>query len=354
MFAKKTLRHGLAPAALAVAMACALGACKKDEATADAGTAATQQAPAPTPESVVSATITAMNPDQLRTEASKAYGENRLYAPAGNNAMEYYLALRDKQPADAGASSALTDLLPMTVIATEQGITREDFAEAKRLAALIEKADAQHPALSRLKSAIASSETAAIKRVEDQKLTAEEEAKRQEEIVKKREEDQRKQQELQRQQAAAAGQVPPAAAATQPAPAAAAAAAAEAERQRVAAAEAERQRQAAAAAEQQRQQQAAAQAAAPARTASSELRPISNPGPRYPQTAQRAGAAGSVQVEFTVNTDGSVGNVRAVSSDGPRQYQREFEREALAAVKRWRFQPVAEATTTRRTIAFQQ
>ena len=338
MFAKKTLRHGLAPAALAVAMACALGACKKDEATADAGTTATQQAPAPTPESVVSATITAMNPDQLRTEASKAYGENRLYAPAGNNAMEYYLALRDKQPADAGASSALTDLLPMTVIATEQGITREDFAEAKRLAALIEKADAQHPALSRLKSAIASSETAAIKRVEDQKLTAEEEAKRQEEIVKKREEDQRKQQELQRQQAAAAGQVPPAAAATQPAPAAAAAAAAEAERQRVAAAEAERQR----------------QAAAPARTASSELRPISNPGPRYPQTAQRAGAAGSVQVEFTVNTDGSVGNVRAVSSDGPRQYQREFEREALAAVKRWRFQPVAEATTTRRTIAFQQ
>ena len=61
-----------------------------------------------------------------------------------------------------------------------------------------------------------------------------------------------------------------------------------------------------------------------------------------------------MQVEFTVNTDGSVTGVRAVSSDGPRQFQREFEREALAAVKRWRFQPVAEATTTRRTIAFQQ
>lgn len=352
MFANKTLRHGLAPAALAVAMACALGACKKDEAAADAGASATQQAPAPTPESVVSATITAMSPDQLRTEAAKAYGENRLYAPAGNNAMEYYLALRDKVPADAGASSALTDLLPMTVIATEQGITREDFAEAKRLAALIEKADAQHPALSRLKSAITGSETAALKRAETEKLTAEEEAKRQEELAKKREEDQRKLQEQQRQQAAAAGQVPPAPVATQPA-AAAAAAAAEAERQRVAAAEAERQRQAAAAAEQQRQQQAA-QAAAPARAASSELRAISNPGPRYPQSAQRAGAAGSVQVEFTVNTDGSVGNVRVVNTDGPRQFQRDFEREALNAVKRWRFQPVAEATTTRRVIAFQQ
>ncbi|WP_395625027.1 energy transducer TonB [Thermomonas sp.] len=347
MSAINKMRRSFAPVALAVAVACALGACKKDDAAADAGAAAAQQAPAPTPESVVSATVTAMSPEQLRDEASKAYGENRLYAPAGNNAMEYYLALRDKQPADAGASSALTDLLPMTVIATEQGIAREDFADAKRLAALIEKADAKHPALSRLKAAIASSETAAAARVESQKLTAEEEAKRQEELAKKREEDQRKLQEQQKQQAAA--QAP---AATAQAPAAAAA---EAERQREAAAEAERQRAAAAAAEQQRQQAAAQQPAAqPARAASSELRAISNPGPRYPQAAQRAGAGGSVQVEFTVNTDGSVGGVRAVSSDGPRQFQREFEREALAAVKRWRFQPVSEATTTRRTIAFQQ
>ena len=348
MSAINKMRRSFAPVALAVAVACALGACKKDDAAADAGAAAAQQAPAPTPESVVSATVTAMSPEQLRDEASKAYGENRLYAPAGNNAMEYYLALRDKQPADAGASSALTDLLPMTVIATEQGIAREDFADAKRLAALIEKADAKHPALSRLKAAIASSETAAAARVESQKLTAEEEAKRQEELAKKREEDQRKLQEQQKQQAAA--QAP--AAAT---PAAQTAAAAEAERQRAAAAEAERERAAAAAAEQQRQQAAAQQPAAqPARAASSELRAISNPGPRYPQAAQRAGAGGSVQVEFTVNTDGSVGGVRAVSSDGPRQFQRDFEREALAAVKRWRFQPVSEATTTRRTIAFQQ
>lgn len=348
MSAINKMRRGFAPVALAVAVACALGACKKDDAAAEGGPAAAQQAPAPTPESVVSATVSAMNPDQLRTEASKAYGENRLYAPAGNNAMEYYLALRDKQPADAGASSALTDLLPMTVIATEQGIAREDFAEAKRLAALIEKAEAQHPALSRLKASIAASETATVARAENQKLTAEEETKRQEELAKKREEDQRKLQEQQKQQAAAQ--------ATPAAPTAQQTAAAEAERQRVAAAEAERQRAAAAAAEQQRQQQAAAQPAQaqPARAASSELRAISNPGPRYPQSAQRAGAAGSVQVEFTVATDGSVTGVRAVSSDGPRQFQRDFEREALAAVKRWRFQPVSEATTTRRTIAFQQ
>ncbi|RZA22364.1 MAG: energy transducer TonB [Lysobacteraceae bacterium] len=350
MSAINNMRRGVAPMALAVAIACSLGACKKEEAAAAAGPVAAQQAPAPTPESVVSATVTAMNPDELRTEASKAYGENRLYAPAGSNAMEYYLALRDKQPADAGASSALTDLLPMTVIATEQGIAREDFAEAKRLAALIEKADAQHPALSRLKASIASGETAVLARAENQKLTAEQEAKRLEELTKKREEDQRKLQEQQKQQAAATAPAQPAAqsAAQQQS------AAAEAERQRVAAAEAERQR--VAAAEQQRQQQAAAQQASaqPARAASSELRAIAQPGPRYPQGAQRAGATGTVQVEFTVATDGSVNGVRAVSSESPRQFEREFEREAIAAVKRWRFQPVAEATTTRRTIAFQQ
>ena len=61
--------------------------------------------------------------------------------------MEYYLALRDKQPGDAGVSSALTDLMPMAVIATEQSRDREDFVEAQRLYALIEKADPQHPAL---------------------------------------------------------------------------------------------------------------------------------------------------------------------------------------------------------------
>ena len=65
------------------------------------------------------------------------------------------------------------------------------------------------------------------------------------------------------------------------------------------------------------------------------------------------GATGSVQVEFTVNPDGSVANVRAVSTNAPREFSREFEREALAAVRRWRFQPVAQATTSRRTIAFE-
>ena len=349
MFASQKLNRGLAPLALAVVVACAFSACKKDaEGEAAPAAAAQQAAPAPTPEDVVADSVAAMSPDQLRSEASKAYGENRLYAPAGNNAVEFYLALRDKVAGDAGASSALIDLLPMTVIATEQGINREDFVEAKRLVALVEKADANHPALARLKDSISKSEAASLQRIETQRLTAEEEAKRQEDILKQRQEEQRKAQEQQRVQAQ---QTATAAQQQQQQQAAAAAAAAERERE----AEAERQRQAAAAAAAQRQQQAAQQTAAtpPRPAASNELRAISQPGPRYPTAAQRAAATGSVQVEFTVATDGSVGNVRVVSSDGPRQYTREFEREAIAAVRRWQFQPVSQATTSRRTIAFE-
>ncbi len=342
MSTKNSMFRGAKPVALVLAAACALTACKKEDAAAPATSQNTsQQAAAPTPESVVASSVTAMGADQLRDAASKAYNENRLYAPAGNNAMEYYLALRDKQPGDAGASSALNDLLPMAVIATEQGIAREDFVEAKRLLALLGKADANHPAIARLKDSIAKTEAAVAKRAETEKLTAEEEAKRQQDLAKKREEDQRKLQEQQRQQVAAEQQRQQQAAA------------AEAERQRqqqAAAAEAERQRQAAA-------QQAAAQSARPAETSrpaiSNELRAVSQAGPKFPQTAQRAGATGSVQVEYTVGTDGSVVNARVVSSNGPRQFQRDFEREALAAVKRWRFQPIGQSTTTRATVSFQ-
>lgn len=331
MSASKKLFHGVAPVALTLAIACALGACKKDDAAAT-GPAAPQAAAKPTPESVVSASVASMGADQLREAAGKAYNENRLYAPAGNNAMEYYLALRDKVPGDAGASSALNDLLPMAVVAAEQGVTRQDYAEANRLLALIGKADANHPALARLKASVASNEAKAQKEAETQKLTAEEEAKKQADLAKKREEDQKKLQEQQKQQTAAQEQ----------------------QRQQQAAAEAERQKQAAAAAE--KPTQAAAPAAAPAArpsAASNELRPISTPSPRFPPAAQRAGGTGSVQVEFTVGTDGSVSSARVVSSDTPRQFQRDFEREALAAVKRWRFQPVGQATTSRRTISFE-
>src|SRR5688572_19110272 len=136
-------RH-LAPLLLLAALA---GCSKQEEAKPAAS--ATPAAPAAAP--AVSAKVQSMGTDQLHESASQALRENRMYAPAGNNAVEYYLALRDKQPDDAGVKSALTDLMPYTLIAAEQSINREDFAEAQRLVALIEKMDDKAPALPRLK-----------------------------------------------------------------------------------------------------------------------------------------------------------------------------------------------------------
>ncbi|MFC0092607.1 MULTISPECIES: energy transducer TonB, partial [Xanthomonas] len=90
---------------------------------------------------------------------------------------------------------------------------------------------------------------------------------------------------------------------------------------------------------------AAAAAAAPA---AQSLRPISTPAPRYPAEALRSGTSGEVLVELTVGTDGSITASRVLRANPPRV----FDREALNAVKRWRFEPVAAPVTTRRTLSF--
>lgn len=314
---------------LVLALGLALGACGKDEPATDTAAPVTSADPAPpatTPETVVADAVQAMSPEELREAARKAYGDNRLYAPAGNNAVEYYLSLREKSAGDAGVSSALTDLLPMTVIAIEQSIGREDFAEAERLTALLQRAEPEHPALARLNASIESRKQAVAERAVQQEVTAEQQATRQAELERQRLIDQQQQQE----QAAKALQDKQAA---------------------DAAAEATAQ------AERRAQERRAAEAAKPAeptppprpaRPTAADLRPLSTPAPSFPVDALRAGTSGEVQVEFTVGTDGSVTSARVVNSE-PR---RVFDRAAMEAVQRWRFQPISEPVTTRRTIAF--
>ncbi|MET0288888.1 MAG: energy transducer TonB [Pseudoxanthomonas sp.] len=317
-------------------LALALTACSKNEADtaapavpAPATQAAGQQAPAITPETAVAPGVQAMGSAQLREAASKALAENRIYSPGGNNAMEYYLSLRDKEANDPAVNSALTDLLPYTVIAAEQSLAREDLTEAQRLAALIEKADAQAPALPRLKQSLANAEKTIAQREVNAEATAKADADK-------------KKKETERVAAQAAEQKQ-----------AAEALAAQQRDQAAKAAEAER------AAEQQRQ--AAAQAPAPVpvpaapapsrampAAATPTLRVMAAPAPRYPADALRAGTSGEVLVEITVGVDGSVTNARVVRAEPIRI----FDREALNAVRRWKFEPVDAPVTTRRTIAF--
>lgn len=315
-----------------LAFALVLAACGKDEpepAAPSDGAPAGQATEAPA--QAVSDAVAAMSPEELSEAASTALREQRLYAPAGDNAMEYYLALRDKQPQDPAVASALTDLMPYTLIATEQAIGREDFAEAQRLYALMEKTDASAPALPRLEQSIANAREAAERREEQATARTEQEAERQQELAAQREREQQQAQQQAAQQLAA---------------------------QQAAARQAEEQRQAAqtAAAQRPAQQQPATppattpqQPSAPARPAgNTQLIPLSTPAPSYPPDAYRSRQSGEVQVEFTVGTDGSVTSARVVRSN-PR---RVFDRAALDAVNRWRFQPVVEPITSRRTIEF--
>ena len=318
----------LAPALLAIALAACSG--KEDATPADTATPAASPAAAPAAPAV-SAKVQSMGTDQLRDAASNALRENRMYAPAGDNAMEYYLALSDKLPDDASVKSALTDLQPYTLIAAEQSLTREDFTEAQRLVALIEKVDASAPALPRLKQGIANGMQVAAKRTVD-------EADRAKKDAETRAKQQVEQQRLAQQQAAEA-------AAAQQLAARQEAARKESERleaERQAAAKREADARAAAA------QQAAAAAPKPA-AAAPTLRAVSTPAPRYPTEALRSGTSGEVLVEITVGMDGSVTDARVLRATPPRV----FDREAINAVKRWRFEPISSPTTTRRTLAFQ-
>ncbi|QDH71610.1 energy transducer TonB [Lysobacter alkalisoli] len=321
---------------LLVALGLALVACGQDAPApatpAQAPEPEVAETPAETAETDEGETpdrLSTLDAGELREAARQAYAENRLYAPTGNNAVEYYLALREKAPADAAVSSALTDLLPMTVIAIEQSVQREDFDEALRLTRLLARADPQHPALARLNDSIEAQQTASARRVEQERIGAEERARRQEELERQR----LTEQQAQQQQAArelAAQQ--------------------EAARQQAEQEEAERIAAERRAAEQRAADQRAAQqrAAEPVRATAADLRPLSTPAPRYPPEALRAGTSGEVQIEFTVGTDGSVTSARVVRSSPPRV----FDREAVAAVRNWRFQPLANPVTTRRTIGF--
>ncbi|WP_297927255.1 energy transducer TonB [Metallibacterium sp.] len=95
----------------------------------------------------------------------------------------------------------------------------------------------------------------------------------------------------------------------------------------------------AAAAKQQQEQRAAATRAAAVKTATHienrKAQMVHMVPAKYPLRAARRGEQGWVDVEFTVNPDGSVSNVHVTDSK-PRYV---FDRAAIDAVSRWRFKP---------------
>ncbi len=323
----------LLPCALLIALGMGLTACKKDEAPATPSAADTaaqadaQIAKAAQAAQAAEAALAALPVEELRKRAATAFKEQRLYAPAGDNAMEYYLALRKKSDKpDANSESALMDLMPYTVIAAEQAIGRYDFVEAERLRALLERADPQAPALPRIAEAITTGKANAAQRlVDDAKRTEDE--KRLAELAKQKAIDDAA-------KAAAATKTPTVAT---PAP-------------EVARPPAPEVRPPAPEVRPPAPVVSAPPATTPARPAASNssLVAISTPQPAYPAEALRSGTTGSIEVEFVVNRDGSVSDVRVVKAT-PRGV---FERGVQTTVRKWQFQPLDEPRTVRRNFNF--
>lgn len=245
--------------------------------------------------------------------ADRALAERRLMSPRGDNAIEHYLAAREDATEAARAQTALAELQPYVVIAAEQAIVRGDAAEAERLLALIERVDARAPALPRLRTGIAA---------------------------------------LQREQAAQATiaaletpppsvmvaprptTAPPPTVAEEPAPASASTPVATNPAPPPAPVIAEM----------------PLPSAAVARVAPTIRTPrlVQDAQPRYPLPALRARIEGQADVAFTIQPDGSVRDVRLLSSSPAGL----FDASALAVAQRWRFEPSGQAHASQRTVRF--
>jgi len=273
------------------------------------------------------ANVEAMSLNQLLSEARRAMNEQRLLVPAGNNAFEFYLKVLQKQPGNQVATDALRETFPFAATAAEQAINQRDFSDAQRQIDLLAKADSANYTLTILRS----------------KLDA-----------------QRKLQDREQQQAADKEKQQQLAAQKAVADKAEADKQAEQKAQQVAAEQ--RQAQQARLAQQQQAESARQQAGASATpTASSDAGApgthaavlVKNSPPRYPTAAMRSNQEGWVELAFTITADGSVNDVKVVDAQ-PRHV---FDRAAIDAVTRWKYQPATQdgspvASSKRQRIEF--
>jgi periplasmic protein TonB len=282
----------------------------------DASSPAAGQQPGASPESRMETGAEAM-PATAYERATRALSANRMLSPAGDNAVEHYLAARTEASEQVRAQAALAELQPYVLIAAEQAIARGDAAEATRLQGLIERIDAQAPALPRLRTAVATL-------LREQAI-----------------------------QAAAAVDAPPAPVATTTAPARTTASPTTTPAATTATTVPSEPAPAAVSAPTVVAQDQPAPPAVPAavpRTVQAARAPrlLQDAQPRYPLPALRARIEGQAEVAFTIQPDGSVRDVRLLSSTPAGM----FDASALAVAQRWRFEATGQAHTSSRTVRF--
>ncbi|MEG2941172.1 MAG: energy transducer TonB [Thermomonas sp.] len=323
--------HRAGAIALVTLLLAACGAEPASDATTNAGTAGVT---ASTAEAV------AGDADALRERARAAMQASRMFAPAGDNALEHYLALRAQLPADASVSAALEDLQPQLVIAVEQAIARGEYPEGRRLLDLLARTDTQAPALPRLRATVASAEDAA--RARDLAVDADARAEAERAEAELRRVAHENAARLATERTTATARPPSVPVTNNPAspPATATTAAADAPTRIVAAPPARP-------VEAPRPPPPAQQVAA-STSAQLPAKLLRDVAPRYPEGALRQRQSGQVQVAFTINAQGGVESPRVVSSDLPTA----FDRAALAAASRWKFEATGGSQPGSRTVRF--
>jgi protein TonB len=251
--------------------------------------------------------------------------EQRMYAPAGNNAVEYFLAARQQQPADADVQSALVELQPYLLIAAEQALERTDIAESDRLLALIAQVDAAAPALPRLRLSLRDARARAALAVQQQVAMMEAPAQAAPSPLPSP--------SAARDRATAA---PPAVVSAVPVPSSAVATAARSTVDAAPVTTAD-------------EPVASTAAPAPPRAGASRTpKLLQDASPRYPLPALRRKVEGQAEVAFTIQPDGSVRNVQLVSSTPAGM----FDDSAIAVASRWRFEATGQTHASQRTVLF--
>jgi len=239
----------------------------------------------------------------LLEHAHAAMAQQRLLAPAGDNAFEWYLKVLKQQPNNQSAQDALREIFPFAATAAEQTIGQGNTVEAQRQIDLLAKADPANYTLTMLRGKL----QAQMKVTEDQQ----------------RREQQLAQAAAQKQQARAASAAAPAtpvATVPAPAPVVPALPVKRLETEPVTPAAAHPVSSTPALAE-------ATGSTAPVLKHRIE--------PYYPNDARRTRRQGWVDVRFMVEADGSVSRASVIDAD-PKNV---FDRAALSAVERWQFAP---------------
>jgi len=278
-------------------------------------------APAPMEEEEAPPPKVVRTAPELLDAAREAMNSQRMFSPPNENAFELYMDLLELEPDNRVAKNALVELFPFVMIGMEQRLAASDATEARRILGLLERADAKAPALPRLRNDLAALERrqaeAETRRIAEEERRAEAAAAAERAAT---EAARAPTPEPAPTAAPAPAATEPAPAATTPPPAATPA--------------------------------PATPTPAPARTTGptsvDQLRVLNQAAPRYPPQAYRRRQEGTVEIEFVVNPDGSVGDVTVVSAN-PRGV---FDREAINAMKQWRFEAPGRELRGRRAIDF--